>query len=183
MFTSTLIADWTHSVFEATWLASNTSLSCTSELSLCPKFSRLTLISRKPRESPRSKIGLMSKMGKKDGHIPIFAVPVSKLCVCPFSPAPRRAVPTPTNASLSSKSPKVQRFSFCPIARISFRHFKYNARESFSGSRVRAGLVGCSLLIGQERNWVRGHHCLRPYILTLAPWCLASDCQSTHSCG
>ena len=115
MFTSTLIADWTHSVFEATWLASNTSLSCTSELSLCPKFSRLTLISRKPRESPRSKIGLMSKMGKKDGHIPIFAVPVSKLCVCPFSPAPRRAVPTPTNASLSSKSPKVQRFSFCPL--------------------------------------------------------------------
>ena len=115
MFTSTLIADWTHSVFEATWLASNTSLSCTSELSLCPKFSRLTLISRKPRESPLSKIELRSKLGKKDGHIPIFAVPVSKLCVCPFSPAPRRAVPTPTNASLSSKSPKVRRFSFCPL--------------------------------------------------------------------
>ena len=122
MFTSTLIADWTHSVFEATWLASNTSLSCTSELSLCPKFSRLTLISKKPRESPLSKFELRSKMGKKDGHIPIFAVPVSKLCVCPFSPAPRRAVLTPTNASLCSKSPKVQRFCFCPIARISFRH-------------------------------------------------------------
>ena len=93
MFTSTLIADWTHSVFEATWLASNTSLSCTSELSLCPKFSRLTLISKKPRESPLSIFELRSKMGKKDGHILIFSVPVSKLCVCPFSPAPGRADP------------------------------------------------------------------------------------------
>ena len=147
MFTSTLIADWTHSVFEATWLASNTLLSCTSELSLCPKFSRLTLISRKPRESPPSKFELRSKLGKKDGHIPIFAVPVSKLCVCPFSPAPPRAVLPPTNASLSSKSPKVQRFCFCPLQGF---HSDI-ARESFSGSRVREpGLVGCSLLIGQE---------------------------------
>ena len=93
MFTSTLIADWTHSVFEATWLASNTSLSCTSELSLCPKFSRLTLISRKPKESPLLKFELRSKLGKKDRHIPIFCVPVSKLCVCLFSPTPRRADP------------------------------------------------------------------------------------------
>ena len=72
MFTSTLIADWTHSVFEATWLASNTSLSCTSELSLCPKFSRLTLISRKPRESPLSKFELRSKMGGKRRTRPYF---------------------------------------------------------------------------------------------------------------
>ena len=134
MFTSTLIADWTHSVFEATWLASNTSLSCTSELSLCPKFSRLTLISRKPRESPRSKIGLMSKMGKKDGHIPIFAVPVSKLCVCPFSPAPRYA--DPNKCVVEQQKSKSTTLFILSIARISFRHFKYIFRESFSGSRV-----------------------------------------------
>ena len=154
MFTSTLIADWTHSVFEATWLASNTSLSCTSELSLCPKFSRLTLISRKPRESPLSKLELRSKLGEKTDTSLFFAVQVSKLCVCPFSPAPRRAVLTPTNASLSSKSPKVQR-SFCPLQGFHSDILSTIFAKAFPDRVLlrEPGLVGCSLLIGQEIEW------------------------------
>ena len=117
MFTSSLIADWTHSVFEASWLASNTSLSCTSELSLCPKFSRLTLISKKPRESPLSKFELRSKMGGKRRTRPYFFRSSQQALCLPILPrtTPRRAMLTRTNASLSSKSPKVQRFSFCPL--------------------------------------------------------------------